>query len=107
MEGAASFAGGSVTGVAPPKDLSFGEALALLHEGKKLARRNWNGKDMFVFLVEGSEFEVNRAPLNKIYDEGTKVTYRPHMDLKAVDGTIGIWTVSQNDIFNNDWFVVD
>lgn len=88
------------------KTMTFGEAVAAMKEGEKVTRQGWNGKDMFIFLVDGSEFEVNRAPLNKFYEEGTKVTYRPHIDMKAADGTIGVWLASQTDILTDDWVIV-
>jgi len=86
---------------------NFAYALRSLKDGAKMARHGWNGQDMFVFYVDGSEFEVNRAPLNKIFPEGTKVTYRPHLDLKAVDGTIGVWTPSTTDLLAEDWYIVE
>ncbi len=86
--------------------LTFGHALHCLHEGRRLARDGWNGKDMFIFLVGGSEFKVSRAPLNQFYDEGTYVTYRPHIDMKAVDGSIGVWVASHSDMLATDWRIV-
>lgn len=86
---------------------SFGCAIKALKEGKKVARSGWNGKNMFAFYVDGSTFEVNRAPLNSIYEEGTVVTYRPHIDLKAVDGTVGVWNPSMMDILAEDWTTVE
>lgn len=87
--------------------MNFSEALDLIKQGKKLTRQNWNGKGMFAYLVAGSEFEVNRAPLNAIYEIGTKVKYRPHIDLKAADGTCGVWSISNNDALAEDWEVVE
>jgi len=86
--------------------MDFGTVLAELKKGAKVAREGWNGKDMFVFLVAGSEFEVNRAPLDQFYPVGTKVIYRPHMDIKAVDNSIGVWVPSQTDLLAEDWIVV-
>ena len=85
----------------------FGVALKYLNNGQKVARQGWNGKGMFVFLVPGSKFEVNRAPLLGIFPEGTEVDYRPHLDMKAADGTIGVWLASQSDILATDWVVVE
>lgn len=85
---------------------SFSEALEMIEDGETLSRRGWNGKNMFVFLVKGSTFEVNRAPLNLMFTEGTKITYRPHIDMKAADGTIGVWNPSQDDLLSKDWFVL-
>lgn len=87
--------------------MNFSEALDKIKEGKKLTRKNWNGKGMFVYLVHGSEFEVNRAPLNAIYKLGTKIKYRPHIDLKAADGTCGVWSISNNDVLAEDWEVLE
>lgn len=86
--------------------MNFSEALELIKQGKKLTRINWNGKGMFVYLVHGSEFEVNREPLNAIYEMGTKIKYRPHIDLKAADGTCGVWSISNNDALAEDWEVL-
>lgn len=87
--------------------LSFGQALEQVKNGKKIARKGWNGKEMFAFMVNGSTFNVNRAPLNEIYPEGTKVEYRPHIDLKAADGTIGVWNPNMMDILANDWVIIE
>ena len=87
--------------------VNFSKALESIKNGNKLTRLGWNGKDMFVFLVDGSKFQVNRKPLNEMFEEGTEVEYRPHIDMKAVDGTIGVWTASMSDILAEDWCVVD
>jgi len=86
--------------------LTFGEALELLKAGKKVARAGWNGKGMFVFLVPGSNFKVNRPPLLGIYPEGTEINYRPHIDLKGADGSISTWAPSGSDALAEDWAVV-
>ncbi len=86
---------------------TFSYALGVLRGGGKVARRGWNGKDMFIFLVEGSEFAVNREPLNKIYPMGHKIKYRPHIDMKTVDGSICVWTASQSDLLAEDWYLVE
>lgn len=85
----------------------FGYAIAHIKSGCKLSRKNWNGKDMFIFLVGGSTFEVNRAPLNKFYPEGTMVRYQPHIDMKTVDDTVVPWLASQSDLLASDWFIAD
>ena len=43
--------------------MNFGQAIEALKEGKRVARAGWNGKGMFLFLVSGSNFVVNREPL--------------------------------------------
>lgn len=83
---------------------NFEWALSALKAGNRVARRGWNGRGMFVFLVPGSKFTVNREPLLSILGAGTPVEYRPHLDLRAVDGTIGVWVPSSSDLMAEDWF---
>lgn len=82
---------------------TFSQALEYLKAGERVARRGWNGKDMFIFLVPGSSFKVNRPPLLGIYEEGTPIEYLPHIDMKTATGEIAVWTASQTDIMANDW----
>ena len=86
--------------------MNFGDALQALKHGQKVAREGWNGKGMFLFLVPGSVFKVNRAPLLGIYPEGTEINYRPHIDMKTVDGEIVPWVASQTDVLAEDWELV-
>lgn len=83
--------------------MNFSEALMLIKQGNLVTRSGWNGKDMFIFLVPGSKFEVNRAPLNEIFPEGTVIEYNPHIDIKSVDGKITPWLASQTDLMAEDW----
>ena len=87
--------------------MNFGDGLEALKNGQKVAREGWNGKGMFLFLVPGSVFKVNRAPLLGIYPEGTEINYRPHIDMKTVDGEIVPWVASQTDVLAKDWCVVE
>lgn len=86
--------------------LSFSDALVAIKEGKRLAREGWNGKGMFVFLVAGSRFKVNRKPLLGPFPEGRDVVYRGHIDLVAADGSVGPWSASNTDLLADDWVVV-
>ncbi len=82
---------------------TFGDALECLWRGVKVRRRGWNGKGMFLFLVPGSTFQVNRAPLLGIYPEGTVVNYQPHIDMKTANDTVVPWLASQSDVLADDW----
>ena len=83
--------------------MNFGQAIEVLKTGNKVTRIGWNGKDMFLFLVQGSQFKVNRPPLLGIYPEGTEINYRPHIDMKTVNGEIVPWVASQSDLLEEDW----
>jgi hypothetical protein len=84
----------------------FGQALNELRIGKKVQRAGWNGKGMFLFLVPGSKFQVNRLPLLGIYPEGTVIDYLPHIDMKTATGEIVPWLASQTDVLAYDWEIV-
>jgi len=88
-------------------NLTFSTALVLVKEGKRLQRAGWNGKGMFVFLVPGSVFKVNRPPLLGIYPEGTEIKYHAHIDMRTADGVIVPWLASQTDVLAEDWHVVE
>lgn len=91
----------------PITAMSFGHAIHALKAGYKVARSGWNGKDMFLFLVPGSTFTVNRAPLLGIYPEGTKIDYHAHVDMKTAQGYVVPWLASQSDILADDWIIVE
>lgn len=85
----------------------IGWAVHRLLEGRLVRRAGWNGKGMFLFLVPGSKFGVNRRPLMGIYPEGTVVTYGSHVDMRTATGEIVPWLCSQTDLLATDWEVVD
>lgn len=85
----------------------FDIALLLLKEGRRVTRAGWNGRGMFLFLVPGSRFIVNRPPLLGIYPEGTEVTYRAHIDMKDAEGKVVPWLASQTDLLATDWCVAE
>lgn len=83
--------------------MNFSKALENIKAGMQMQREGWNGKGMFVFLVPGSIFLVNRAPLLGIYPEGTEINYHAHIDMRTADGQIVPWLASQTDILADDW----
>lgn len=76
------------------------------NHGARATRKGWNGKNMFIFFVPGSQFTVNRPPLNSIIGEGKEVSYCGHIDMKLADGRITVWNPSQIDMTTNDWTFV-
>lgn len=87
--------------------LSFSQALEAVKNGLRVARKGWNGKGMFIFLVNGSKFIVNREPLLSIMGEGTEVSYHAHVDMKTADGQVVPWLCSQTDMLADDWEIVE
>ncbi len=85
--------------------MNFSDALKRIKLGERLFRKGWNGANMFIFLVDGSEFEVNRKPLLGIYPRGKQITYQPHIDMCTASGSIVPWLASQSDLLADDWAV--
>lgn len=86
--------------------MDFGDAIRAMKDGKRVAREGWNGKGMFLFLVNGSTFTVNREPLMSIMGEGTQVQYHAHIDMKTAQGYVVPWLASQSDMLSDDWLEV-
>lgn len=96
----------------PADTYSFGDAINFLKGGKKVARKGWNGKGMFLVLCPGSNVPADHMrvkPVKQFYQsEGRNtVTINPHIDLKAADGTyVTGWLASQTDMLSDDWYTV-
>lgn len=87
--------------------MDFSDALKEIKSGRKAARAGWNGKGMFIFLVPGSVFKVNRPPLLGIYPEGTEIRYHGHVDMVTADGMVVPWLASQTDLLADDWTIAE
>ncbi len=83
--------------------MDFGDVVRGLKAGRRYEREGWNGRGMFIFLVPGSVFSVNREPLLSILGEGAKVEYHAHIDMKTAQGYVVPWIASQADILADDW----
>lgn len=87
--------------------MNFGKALEHLKVGGRVRRYGWNGKGMFLFLVPGSVFTVNRPPLLGIYPEGTEISYHSHIDMKTANNDVVPWVAGQSDLLSDDWAIVE
>lgn len=84
--------------------MNFGQAIRRLREGAKVQREGWNGKGMWIVLVPGSAITVTEGrPLAAIFPVGVEVSYHPHIDMKAADGTVFAWNPNVLDILAEDW----
>lgn len=83
-------------------NLTFGEMLEYLKQGRECYRRGWNGKDQYIFL--GME-------ISYVDHTGYRAkSYHHTMGSKAIVfvGTQGVqvgWLASQSDMLSDDWAV--
>lgn len=95
----------------------FGEAIRRMKAGQKVARKGWNGKGMYLYLVHGTTVDKenlrNEAsiilPSDKQAMHGTGVAeFLPHIDMRTANGDICVgWLASQTDMLADDWEVVE
>ena len=71
--------------------MTFGEALVLLKDGRKVARQGWNGRGMWI--------ELQRP------DEQSKMK-RPYLFMSPVGGDLVPWVASQSDLLADDWILI-
>ena len=95
--------------------MTFGQAIEAMKQGKKVARKGWNGKGMWLCipLCDGPKeipaFDIWGKP-NVEYAEqnGGTVKVVPYVTMKAADGTIVMgWLASQTDMLSEDWTIVE
>lgn len=90
---------------APTNGMSFGLAVEAMKKGKTVARAGWNGKGMYLFVIQGSN------DIAKLHGYGfgellNEPTFRDAIFMKTVDNQLVPWTASQSDVLANDWSIV-
>jgi len=72
--------------------LNFGQAIEALKKGQKVARKDWNGKGMWLML--------------QVPDAHSKMSL-PYIYMKTTDDHLVPWLASQTDVLAEDWEVVE
>ena len=89
--------------------LDFGEAVRFAKLGKKIARKGWNGADMFAYIVPANKYPIERnasSPLKGVFEDDM-IPYREYWALKTAQNDIAMWSPSGSDSLADDWVVVD
>ena len=95
-------------------DLDFGKALSYLKQGRRVARKGWNGKNMFLWLKPATTIKsewCKDPELKKLVDEnggelealGTICMYTH--DSSGRNAVLTGWLASQSDMLLEDWYV--
>lgn len=89
--------------------LSFGDAVAALKEGLRVARSGWNGKGMFLYYVPENKYPASRNEHGTMVGvfEDDMIPYREYIALKTVDNQVVPWTPSISDALAEDWQIVE
>lgn len=83
-------------------EFDFGSAIHLLKTGKTVARKGWNGKNMYLIIIQGSN------DIAKLHGYGFgealgEPAFSDAIFLKTADNKIVPWTISQSDALATDW----
>ena len=89
--------------------VNFGEALEALKEGKKVARKGWNGKGMYLLLAypkwpDGSNNITIKFSRGII---GIEDALENFIVMKTADNKLVPWLASQTDVLSEDWTIVE
>ena len=86
-------------------NMDFGDAIAVMKDGAKVARKGWNGEGMYVFLAYEADF-VTDADISAF--DGRDVEVGDMLVLKTAQDTFQPgWLASQADMLAEDWYIVD
>jgi hypothetical protein len=100
--------------------LTFGEALELCRQGKRIYRSGWNGRNQFVYYQPGSTIPFSRFRAGAVREFLVKKAGKPspfnmndvvimgHFDIMTTAGVIQCgWLASQGDMQADDWEVLE
>jgi hypothetical protein len=80
------------------KNLTFGDAIDALKKGERVARSGWNGKKMWLKLIQPNH---SIATLSYEYPVQAYIGMKTANDLFQPG-----WLASQNDMLAEDWYIV-
>ena len=83
------------------KGVSFGHAIELLKGGHRVAREGWNGKGMWLGLVDTGYYDVGCSVVGEIN------LLLPWIGMKTADNKFVPWLASQTDVLAEDWQIVE
>ena len=85
--------------------MNFGIAIEAAKQGERIARKGWNGRNMYVFIAHEADF-VTDADISA-YD-GVEVEVGDMFVMKTAGDTFQPgWLASQSDMLADDWYIVE
>ena len=92
--------------------MTFGMAIEAMKQGKKVARKGWNGKGMYLWILPAASVKAEwcKEPHLKTLAEqnGGEVECLGSVRMKTADGKVLTgWLASQTDMLSDDWQIVD
>lgn len=85
--------------------MNFGQAIEALKQRKKVARKGWNGKGMFLYYVPSASYPPSTDIAKEAFG-GQNVPYGAYIAMKTAQGNVVPWLASQTDVLAEDWEVI-
>lgn len=83
---------------------TFGEAIRQLKNGKKVARKGWNGKKQFIQLATAISY---KSPDDEIVNCEHEAIGNKAIAFVGTSGVQMGWLASQADMLSEDWYIVE
>lgn len=85
-------------------NVNFGTAIEALKTGKRVHRSRWNGKGMWLALVEGYDYNPDKGKATAFALGCSKL---PWIGMKTADNCFVPWLASQTDVLAEDWQILE
>lgn len=85
--------------------MDFGVAIMNLKEGRRVARRGWNGKGMYLYYVPAAAYPPSTDVAREAFG-GEPVPYGAYIAMKTAQGNVVPWLASQTDMLAEDWIIL-
>lgn len=87
--------------------MDFGTAIDAMKVKRKVARKGWNGKGMFLYYVPAGAYAPCTDIAKSIVNEDGLVEYGAYIAMKTAQGNVVPWLASQTDMLAEDWIIVE
>jgi|UniRef100_UPI003FD80689 hypothetical protein len=84
--------------------MNFGQALEEAKRGKKIARKDWNGKGQYVELATNVSY---KSPNGTVINVNHKAMGNKALAFVGTSGVQLGWLASQADMLSEDWQTID
>lgn len=86
--------------------LTLGMAMEAVKKGYAVARKGWNGVDMFIYYVPAGKYPAHTGVARAHFGSDALVPYNSYLAIKTSNNTVSPWAPSGSDAIGDDWFIV-
>ena len=84
--------------------MKFCNAIENLRAGEMVQREGWNGKDMFLFQIDGNQWDFTADSCGEAAND---LDTMPFICMKTADNKLVPWLASQSDVLADDWQIYE